>query len=208
MITPHSSIPSVAAGLVLAGGRSSRMGHDKASLSIEGSTLLERAQSLLQATGCAPVWTSRNAPGFLNDLIPDAGPLGGIHAALHRHLHTGTQEQPAWCMVMPVDMPGITVPTLRYLLDTAIMRRRALYYADHFLPCVIPFTQATRQVLDTQLAERHYRVAGFLRALQADALPPPPAPILNNINTPADWQNLIASPPLPHAAHNTGRQHE
>ena len=56
-------------GLVLAGGQSRRMGQDKALMRYQGSTLIERASSLLKAAGCDEVLISRNAPNFLNDKI-------------------------------------------------------------------------------------------------------------------------------------------
>src|SRR5580692_7598065 len=78
------------AGVVLCGGRSVRMGADKATIEVGGTTLLARAIARL-SEACDPVLI---APGSLSldidarrlvrDALPDAGPLGGIVAALHR----------------------------------------------------------------------------------------------------------------------------
>lgn len=87
------TIPSVV-GLVLAGGRSQRMGgRDKAGLMLCGETLLARSLRQL-APQVDRVAVSRNAPGtdpvgvdlpMLPDLIPGhLGPLAGIHAGLSR----------------------------------------------------------------------------------------------------------------------------
>lgn len=76
---------------ILAGGMSSRMGRDKASIEFEGSTLIARTADTLKdagATKVSVVLSKRSetvAPGALpviRDEFPDAGALAGIHAAL------------------------------------------------------------------------------------------------------------------------------
>lgn len=78
-------------GFILAGGRSSRMGRDKASIEFEGSTLIERAAKVLRKAGAAKislVVSDRPEPPdsaglpVIRDEFPGAGALAGIHAAL------------------------------------------------------------------------------------------------------------------------------
>ena len=70
------------AGIVLAGGQSSRMGQDKAKLTIEDHTLLSRAVNLLHAAGFEDCYVSGDYQGF--NCIPDTqselGPIAGIAA--------------------------------------------------------------------------------------------------------------------------------
>jgi molybdenum cofactor guanylyltransferase len=72
---------------VLAGGRSTRMGRDKALLELEGHPLIDHALAKLRALGFSPrIAGSRPdlasfAP-FVPDNYPQQGPLGGIEAAL------------------------------------------------------------------------------------------------------------------------------
>src|SRR5947209_17610572 len=74
-------------GFVLAGGKSSRMGSNKALLTLQGATLLQRTHQLLQSV-CERVFIlgQRKLYGdfgeCIEDVYPDCGPLGGIHAAL------------------------------------------------------------------------------------------------------------------------------
>ena len=75
-------VDSTLIGLVLAGGRSRRMGQDKALMRYQGKPLFEHAAALLNEAGCKQVLISRNQPGYLTDIIVDAGPLAGVHAAL------------------------------------------------------------------------------------------------------------------------------
>ena len=71
--------------LLLAGGKSSRMGQDKRFLVFQGQTLVERSLALLQNTGSDQLLISGELAGYksIPDLLPDSGPLGGLHAALH-----------------------------------------------------------------------------------------------------------------------------
>src|SRR5580693_5040871 len=75
------------AAFILAGGKSSRMGADKAFVVLDGRTLLERALDLARTltpdvtiVGAASKF-QRFGP-VVEDVFPGCGPLGGIHAAL------------------------------------------------------------------------------------------------------------------------------
>jgi molybdopterin-guanine dinucleotide biosynthesis protein A len=76
------------AGFVLAGGRSSRMGRDKALLTIDGEALLTRvARQVAAVAGSVTVIGPPERYSHLSlevvpDRTPGAGPLGGIDTAL------------------------------------------------------------------------------------------------------------------------------
>jgi molybdopterin-guanine dinucleotide biosynthesis protein A len=80
----RSNIP----GVVLAGGRSSRMGRDKASVTLAGRTLLDRVIEQLTPQVSAIAVNADVTPHncsrpFIADIIPGkAGPMAGIHAAM------------------------------------------------------------------------------------------------------------------------------
>jgi molybdopterin-guanine dinucleotide biosynthesis protein B/molybdopterin-guanine dinucleotide biosynthesis protein len=76
-------------GAVLAGGRSRRLGRDKALISSRGRTLVGRAVDLLEGLFARVVLVAPGRPEYaaleverLADRWPDAGPLAGIEAAL------------------------------------------------------------------------------------------------------------------------------
>jgi molybdopterin-guanine dinucleotide biosynthesis protein A len=105
-------------GFVLAGGKSTRMGQDKARLQLNGRTLLEHALAALRAVcrsaailgshelydGLAPVY---------EDIFPGCGPLGGIHAAL-------SSSQTEYNLVIAVDTPFLMPEFLSYLAERAV----------------------------------------------------------------------------------------
>lgn len=102
---------------VLAGGRSSRMGVDKALLSLADQTMLERALQTASDSGAdSHIVGSRARYGHLGtvveDIYPGCGPLGGIHAALTA---TGTDLN----LILSVDMPLMRAEFLRWLIDQA-----------------------------------------------------------------------------------------
>lgn len=109
------------AGVVLAGGLSTRMGHDKARLRLHGPDkpdLLARTHALL-ADLLPLCWVScradapRSGYECLFDAKPGQGPAAGILAALRAAQAQGF----AAVLALSCDMPLMDTPTLRRLLD-------------------------------------------------------------------------------------------
>ena len=100
---------------VLAGGRSTRMGTDKAGLPFMGMTLAAYQAEKLKALGMTDLMLSgcrQEIPGVrcVPDELPARGPLGGIHACLGEAAHEAV-------LFLSVDVPLVPVETLRTLLD-------------------------------------------------------------------------------------------
>lgn len=100
-------------GFVLAGGRSTRMGRDKALLQYAGRPLIEHAVQVLIKAGLAPhIIGSRPDLASYAPVIEDrhagCGPLGGIEAAL-------TTSSSEWNVFLPVDLPHLPAAFLEYL---------------------------------------------------------------------------------------------
>jgi molybdopterin-guanine dinucleotide biosynthesis protein A len=75
-------------GIILAGGKSSRMGTDKGLMEYNGKLLVEYAIDLLRPF-CAEIIISSNNSDYerlglkvVPDIFRDCGPVGGLHAAL------------------------------------------------------------------------------------------------------------------------------
>jgi molybdenum cofactor guanylyltransferase len=90
-------------GYVLAGGKSSRMGRDKALLELAGKPLIEHAVAKLRRV-CEDVHILSGrqelaafAP-LVRDLHEGCGPMGGLEAAFEHSQHE-------WNLFMPVDVP-------------------------------------------------------------------------------------------------------
>jgi len=130
-----------AAGFVLAGGRSSRMGRDKALLPFAGRSLIEQALAILREAGLPASIAGARSPlaafaPVVEDAHPGLGPLSGICAALQ-----STSAQTA--VLIPVDLPLIPASLIVYLLHHARTTGRAVT-----IPSINGFAQTFPAVLD------------------------------------------------------------
>ncbi len=105
----------IAAGFVLAGGESRRMGTDKALVRLDGELLIVRALDILREAGMEPsIAGARSDLSAYGRVLEDAGrgPLGGICAAL-----ASTEAQ--YAVVISVDAPLIPSSLVSFLLGSA-----------------------------------------------------------------------------------------
>ena len=132
-----------AAGIVLAGGRSRRMGTSKAALEWHGSTLLRRTTGVLARVVDGPVLVVR-APGaalpplpadveVLDDPVADRGPLQGMAVGLAAAAEAGASS----AFVCSTDLP---------FLHPAFVRRVLRALGDH-TDAVVPHPHGIRQPL-------------------------------------------------------------
>jgi molybdopterin-guanine dinucleotide biosynthesis protein A len=182
---------------VLAGGKSSRMGLDKAFLPLGHSTLLARALELARAIDGNPwiVGSATKFAGFgpvVEDVFSDSGPLAGIHAALAA---TRTDLN----MMLAVDLPFLQPSFLDYLvcqgretLATVVVPRSGgrlqplcAVYRRRFAEVAERSLQAGKNKIDPLFAEVETKVVepeelkrnGFSEEM------------FRNLNTPQDWED-------------------
>ncbi len=107
-----------ASGFVLAGGRSTRMGRNKALLPFRGTTLVEHVAGIVrQAAGSVtligdPVQLAHLGLPVFPDKLPGSGPASGIYTAL-------TITSTDWNLIAGCDMPAVTSDILLGLLRRA-----------------------------------------------------------------------------------------
>lgn len=102
---------------VLAGGKSTRMGEDKAFLQLKGRTLLDRALDTVRALTPEIIIVGERSKfsrfgTVVEDVFRDRGPLGGIHAAL-------TASATDLNLILALDMPFVERSFLKYLAREA-----------------------------------------------------------------------------------------
>jgi molybdopterin-guanine dinucleotide biosynthesis protein A len=107
----------IAEGFVLAGGRSSRMGEDKALVKLAGKPLIVWALNALQGAGLETriAGAQRDLSAFapvIADRAPDAGPLEGICAAL-------AASEAERAVFLSVDLPLVPASLIEYLVRDA-----------------------------------------------------------------------------------------
>lgn len=186
-------------GLVLAGGRSSRMGRDKATLVLGGRTLARRAADLLGRV-CREVVVADRGRGVVPGVPsvedgPGAGPAAGLLGAART-----APGRPL--LALACDLPRVPAPLLAELVEAA--RRTG---ADLVLPrsprgpepLAAVYGPGALAALEERVATGAYDLFGLLErgdlvvaTLEGEALERfgDPAVIFRNVNTPDDFGHL------------------
>jgi len=186
---------------VLAGGKSTRMGADKASLQWHNTTLLDHAVQLARSPANAvrvvgdPQKFSGRQVDVISDIYAGRGPLGGIHAALRN-------SSAELNLMIAVDMPLLTVPLLSYLADRARQSDAVVavpksggrfqplcaVYRPAFVDVAERSLQAGKNKIDPLFAQVKTLVIEGTELTQAGFSPD----LFRNVNTPADLEALRA----------------
>ncbi|MCA1802927.1 MAG: molybdenum cofactor guanylyltransferase [Rhodothermaceae bacterium] len=174
---------------ILCGGHSSRMGRDKSGLIYEGKTLLERI-----ANRTLPLFDTVTLLGANNylesglrqipDAIDDAGPLGGLLAAL-----LDTKEDTI--ALLPVDLPLISDDTITKLSVKPDLHLDALIAgsSSRVQPLLGQYKTRTATVLHNYLNTGKRSVMGFLDLIDHQTFAVDEQEI-TNINTPDQYEKL------------------
>jgi molybdopterin-guanine dinucleotide biosynthesis protein A len=182
-------------GLVLAGGKSQRMGSDKALLMRDGETQLARAVALLERH-VERVFVStrsdqaeedeRKKFAQIVDRYDDMGPIAGVLSAM--------DEYPgfAW-LVVACDLPNIDDATISALLDGHSERRPFTAFTSSYdgLPeplCAI-YGVGARKLVDELVAQGINCPRKMLIRSDTELLEQPHPQALDNVNTPEDLAN-------------------
>lgn len=205
-------------GVVLAGGKSSRMGTNKALLmrgasefnsaanananSFNSETMLSYSKNLLKNIGLENVVVSgisdHENSHCVVDEFSELGPMGGIYSVLK-------QYQPKSLLILPVDLPLMTKQTLAQLKMKGELSQKACFFNEHFLPLYLPnnayveqfFTAHFSQYLkesNTALSEVNGKkkngpsIRSMLAQVPHQALTLKSPQCLFNTNTPQEWQ--------------------
>ena len=103
-------------GIILAGGKSKRMGTDKAFIKLNGKTLLEHSIELIQPFCNSLLISSNNLAhekfGYkiIPDKIPNCGPIGGVYSCLKK-------SEPEWNFVISVDSAFVEPEFIKFLIS-------------------------------------------------------------------------------------------
>jgi molybdopterin-guanine dinucleotide biosynthesis protein A len=174
-------------GVVLAGGRSSRMGTDKALLRIKSCSMIQRSAAMLKEAGINEVVVSRNdnLPQHIGDIIANKGPLSGIHSAAFRYPRYNL-------MILPVDLPLINARTIKELVETGSHRYENVRYKNDSLPLFINNTSRFRQVIDYTLkCTESFSVKQLCSHFPLFEINQKEPSTLFNTNTPQQWRFAV-----------------
>lgn len=185
-----------ATGVILAGGKSARMGTDKAFLNLGQQEIIKRIASELQFVFDEVLVVGGDADKLrclglkpVPDLIRGGGPLSGIHAALMAARYDK-------CLVVACDMPFISSALARYIYQKAegydvVVPRQGTYLE----PLFAIYCKTCIKTIEESLRALRYKIVNFyprvmvnyvdeeeLRAFTGNGK------IFFNINTPEDLE--------------------
>ena len=179
--------------LLLIGGKSRRMGSDKASLVFEGKTLLERTLAVVSAQvpetflSIAHDETREFEQATIRDLTSNPGPLGGIQAAFQH------DPESAW-LVVACDLPLFDAQTLSYLLSNSKTTQNASCFLNRLdgraEPLCTLYQPTAAQPLTDYLAADRRCARKFLESLSPQTFELPNPLALDNANRPEQLEEL------------------
>jgi molybdopterin-guanine dinucleotide biosynthesis protein A len=184
--------------VIMAGGKSSRMGTDKSFVPILGKPMIEHVLDRVQGIGTLEIIISNNPENYAylglpiyQDLHPDLGPLGGLHAALH-YAHQ------AYILIVACDMPWLNRSLLEYLVSLrdsadAIVPRWDRYpeplHAVYSKSCLLP-VEKKLQAHSLKLISFYPDISvNFIGKREIEKYDPF-GRSFKNVNTPEDLNNL------------------
>lgn len=186
-------------GFILAGGRSSRMGSDKALLTWGGESLLQRAITTAQkACGqvfiCGPCSRYSAFGAVVEDAEFGRGPLSGIQAALHA-------TQTDLNLILSVDLPLITAEFLIWLLQQARTGEQMITMPEtlgRLQPLCAVYKRQVLEHVDRALAQREFKVTRLATRVATRIVSEEEMQsagfdqqIFANLNTPEEYESLL-----------------
>jgi molybdopterin-guanine dinucleotide biosynthesis protein A len=187
-------------GVILAGGKSSRIGEDKAFLLLEGKPLIEIMldklktlfKSLLIITNKPQVYKKYGIKTY-KDIIAEHGPLGGIYTAL-------TKSRSAHSFIVACDMPFLNPDFVRYMLrkidgfDVVIPR-----YRGQLEPLCTVYSKNCIPSIENEISKKNLKIRSFFPNVKVKVISE--AEILKfdsegklfvNINTLPDYRKITS----------------
>lgn len=182
--------------VILAGGKSSRMGRDKAWLELDGQPLLARQIRIVREAGVAEVLISGRAEvdyaQFQLPVLLDTGVAQGPLAGIERALSVCTSSH---LLVLAVDLPRMSAAYLQRLIEYCstnvgvvprVARQLEPLVAVYPKDC-LPLAQAALEKGEPAVRDfaLNCTASGFLRELDVPAVD---APHFDNWNQPSDFK--------------------
>ena len=148
--------------IILAGGKSSRLGRCKLSESLSGKSLIEHVirrlepisnHILIVTTEEQSRFLLTNKAEVVTDLHPGKGPLGGMYTGL-------LASKSPYSLVVGCDMPFLNINLLRYMIDhiqgfDAIVPRLEM---DKIEPLHAIYSRHCADIIQTQLEHDHLKI--------------------------------------------------
>jgi molybdopterin-guanine dinucleotide biosynthesis protein A len=184
--------------VILAGGKSARMGCDKSFVELDGQTLLARQIRLVRDAGATEVFISgRMGVDYsvygcrvLEDWYSGSGPLAGIHSALEK-------MSTSMLLVLAVDLPCMSVDFLQKLAGNCTGNAGAVPRVNGDIePLVAFYPKSTLPIATLLLSQNSLTVKNFIQRCEQAGLvrvtdqPESAASLFLNCNSPDELESV------------------
>ena len=182
-------------GYVLAGGKSSRFGPDKATHLVEGKPMahwvaeaLSRYASPITLVGKRELHAGLGLP-LIQDCVVGAGPLAGIVTAL-------ANAHKPWCLIAACDMPRLDLAPLDALVRMAGRTKSQAILIQtpdgQVQPLCALYARAAHEPLNRALSKGVRKVTDALNGISWEVLEVSDTPAFTNVNRPEDLATLAS----------------
>ncbi len=193
----------VASGIILAGGKNTRMGTNKALLCLDQKTIIQQAVGQLRQF-CSEVLVVTNQPvqyrefswaaelKLVEDILPQMGPLSGIHAGL-------SYSSYFYNFIVACDMPFINWALGQYMVEKAggldVLVPRV---GEHLQPMHAVYSKQCLQPIEQCINERTFKITAFFPQVRVGYLEEAEVRkfaeverVFFNVNTQEDYQQAL-----------------
>jgi molybdenum cofactor guanylyltransferase len=180
-------------GILLAGGKSTRMGEDKAFLRYGNQFLYEYSLSVLKKI-CNEIFISTSNPQFVSTnlrIIEDEhtgiGPIGGIYSCLK-------QIKNKYAIILPCDLPMITLEIIAVLTENLKGNEVVIALNDQNLPepLIGIYSNSVIPIIEKMIVSNNFKMHDLFNNVKSDFVKIPGAThnIFRNINSPKEFNSL------------------
>jgi len=195
-----------ASAIILAGGKSRRMGSDKRFLEVQGKTMLDRTISFCEKlfseiiiVTAGPESLIKSVHKVVYDIIPNSAALGGIYTGL-------LTSKELYGFVVACDMPWLHAELIKFLVQRPGESSKSNYdvvvpkSSYGFQPTHALYSKRCLPILEGMISEKNFEIKNifnrkeiFLRAVLPDeiALFDQSGRAFMNINTPEDFKGIL-----------------
>jgi len=177
-------------GIVLSGGKSTRMGRDKGFVLFDGKPLVQYAIDLL-GSFTPDIIISANDEEYqklgypvVEDEFTDCGPAAGLHASLKTSSH-------AWNLVLSCDVPLVTQEALTLLLDQRKWKGAVPVHSGKLEPLVALYHRNLYKVFEKSIRNGNFQLRSIIKQAEIhlvsfDDLMTQNPYLFDNFNAPGD----------------------
>lgn len=188
--------PGQLAAIVLAGGKSLRMGTDKGLMKFNGKKMIEHVLDVLKEITEQVMIVSNHADykqfGYpvISDAYPNSGPLGGMHAGLRNSGHK-------WNFILSCDIPFMTPDFLKFLISVVEADERPIIpvHGQTLQPLCGLYPASVARIIESFILNKQLKVQDAVKQMNARIIEVPedrfdPTILFRNFNSPEDPYNF------------------